>query len=70
MGSGSGFDAASKYSADSIEKCRQLTAFLKKRQALEEEYARGLSKPNCENIPEFFRKTMQVSLSGTDAKGN
>lgn len=50
MGSGSGFDAASKYSADSIEKCRQLTAFLKKRQALEEEYARGLSKPNCENI--------------------
>ena len=35
---------AFKYTEESIEKCRQLAEFLKKRQEIEDEYAKSLSK--------------------------
>lgn len=37
------FEGAAQYTADSIERCQQLTQFIKKRLAIEEEYARSLS---------------------------
>ena len=37
-------DIAFKYTEESIQKCRQLADFLKKRQEIEEEYAKSLSK--------------------------
>ena len=35
---------AFKYTEDSVEKCRQLADFLRKRQEIEDEYAKSLSK--------------------------
>lgn len=35
---------AFKYTEESIEKCRQLAEFLRKRQEIEDEYAKSLSK--------------------------
>lgn len=38
------FEEASKYTGASIERCNQLAAFMKKRLAIEEDYAKSLSK--------------------------
>lgn len=35
---------AFKYTEESVEKCKQLADFLKKRQEIEDEYAKSLSK--------------------------
>ena len=37
------FEGAGKYTADSIGRCRELAQFIKKRLAIEEEYAKSLS---------------------------
>jgi hypothetical protein len=37
------FEGATQYTADSIERCQQLAQFIKKRLAIEEEYAKSLS---------------------------
>jgi hypothetical protein len=39
------FDGATQYTADSISRCQQLAQFIKKRLAIEEEYAKSLSIP-------------------------
>ncbi len=39
------FNGACKYVADSVDRCRQMAQFIKKRQAIEDEYAKSLRKP-------------------------
>ncbi len=41
---------AFKYTEESVEKCRQLADFLKKRQEIEDEYAKSLSKKIINNV--------------------
>lgn len=36
------FEGAAQYTAESIERCQQLAQFIKKRLAIEEEYAKSL----------------------------
>lgn len=38
------FEGAAEYTAESIQRCLQLSQFIKRRLAIEEEYARALSK--------------------------
>lgn len=41
-----GFESACKHNQEGIERVQQLTNFIKKRQAIEEDYAKALSKAN------------------------
>ena len=59
---------AFKYSEESVEKCKQLADFLKKRQEIEDEYAKSLSKNQRNGIILIFqqnRKVMQISFIET-----
>lgn len=39
------FQSVATYTQDSIQRCQHLAEFIKKRQAIEEDYARALRKP-------------------------
>ena len=39
---------AFKYTEESVEKCKQMADFLKKRQEIEDEYAKSLSTANTQ----------------------
>lgn len=58
---------AFKYTEESVEKCKQLADFLKKRQEIEDEYAKSLSKHqwSIRHVNGLFRKVMQISFIET-----
>lgn len=61
------FEAAAKYTQDSIESCQQLVQFLRRRQQIEEEYAKSLRKHSLEEFALFIfilrgRQVVQVRL--------
>ena len=58
---------AFKYTEESVEKCKQLADFLKKRQEIEDEYAKSLSKKtnkldNFNNFNKIGKLCKSVSL--------
>lgn len=55
---------AFKYTEESVEKCKQLSEFLKKRQEIEDEYAKSLSKrAESYAFTEFFVGKLCKSVS-------
>lgn len=57
------FERAARYTLDSIEHCQQLANFIKKRLAIEEEYAKALRTPLAASLPTRApREAVQISL--------
>ncbi|KAI9357960.1 hypothetical protein DFJ73DRAFT_758094 [Zopfochytrium polystomum] len=70
------YESVLKYSEESIRQSKELASFLRKRQALEVEYARSLrklaqsyQKPNIPPSSSFYRSSPSSSLSGLNSSG-
>lgn len=62
------FSGAAKYTADSIQRCQHLAEFIKKRQAIEEEYARALRKL-CKSVSLTpFQRPPPLTMDGEGAR--
>lgn len=57
------FEGATGYTAESIQRCLQLSQFIKKRIAIEEEYARALSIHADQSPFIWCREALQVSIA-------
>lgn len=53
-----GFEGAMKYVNSSIQQCSQLSDFLRKRHAIEEEYAKSMSIIHILKLLLLFRETV------------
>ena len=58
-----GFESACKHNSEGLERVHQLTTFIKKRQAIEEDYAKALSNNSHQSC---LRKALQGRVLGPD----